>query len=46
MPFLLALGYPAARPLRPIAKPDRQPFGDVVQRGRWGTAWDVDVDAV
>lgn len=33
--YLIALGYPADRPLRPIAKPDRRPFDDVVHRGRW-----------
>lgn len=33
--FLLGIGYPADRPLRPIVKPDRRPFSDVVHRGRW-----------
>jgi nitroreductase len=33
--YMLALGYPADRPLRPIAKPDRRPFDEVVHRGRW-----------
>jgi len=33
--YMLALGYPADRPLRPIAKPDRRPFEEVVHRGRW-----------
>jgi len=33
--YLLALGYPADRPLRPIAKPNRRPFEEVVHRGRW-----------
>jgi nitroreductase len=33
--FLLGIGYPADRPLRPIAKPDRRPFTDVVHHGRW-----------
>jgi len=33
--YLLALGYPADRPLTPIARPDRRPFDEVVHRGRW-----------
>lgn len=33
--YLVALGYPADRPLAPIANPDRRPFADVVHRGRW-----------
>lgn len=33
--FLLGVGYPADRPLRPIAKPNRRPFDEVVHRGRW-----------
>jgi nitroreductase len=33
--FLVSLGYPADRPLRPIARPDRRPFDEVVHRGRW-----------
>ena len=33
--WLIALGYPADRPLRPIRRPDRRPFEDVVHRGRW-----------
>jgi nitroreductase len=33
--YLIDFGYPADRPLRPIAKPDRRPFDDVVHRGRW-----------
>jgi nitroreductase len=33
--YLLALGYPADRPLTPIERPDRRPFDDVVHRGRW-----------
>ena len=32
---MLGLGYPADRPLRPIAKPARRPFAEVVHRGRW-----------
>jgi nitroreductase len=33
--FLISLGYPADRPLAPIARPDRRPFDDVVHRGTW-----------
>jgi nitroreductase len=33
--FMLGIGYPADRPLRPIAKPDRRPIGEVVRHGRW-----------
>jgi nitroreductase len=33
--YMLALGYPADRPLRPIARPDRRPFDEVVHRDRW-----------
>jgi nitroreductase len=33
--FLLGAGYPADRPLRPIATPDRRPFDEVVHRGHW-----------
>jgi nitroreductase len=33
--FLLGLGYPADRPLRPIERPTRRPFEDVVHRGTW-----------
>lgn len=33
--YLLGIGYPADRPLRPIATPDRRPFDEVVHRGRW-----------
>ncbi|KAA9160156.1 nitroreductase [Amycolatopsis acidicola] len=33
--YLIALGYPAGRPLRPIRKPDRRAFDDVVHRERW-----------
>lgn len=29
------LGYPADRPLNPIANPDRRPFGEVVHWDRW-----------
>jgi nitroreductase len=33
--WLIALGYPADRPLRPIRRPNRRPFEEVVHRGRW-----------
>ena len=33
--YMLALGYPADRPLKPIARPNRKPFAEVVHRGRW-----------
>jgi nitroreductase len=33
--YLLALGYPADRPLTPIERPDRRPFDEVVHWGRW-----------
>lgn len=33
--WLVALGYPADRPLRPIANPDRRAFEDVVHLGSW-----------
>src|SRR5919108_6079294 len=33
--WLIALGYPADRPLAPIARLDRRPFDSVVHRGRW-----------
>lgn len=33
--YLLGVGYPADRPLKPIVRPDRRPFDEVVHRGRW-----------
>jgi nitroreductase len=33
--YLLAVGYPADRPLRPIRTPARRPFDEVVHRERW-----------
>jgi len=33
--WLLALGYPADRPLAPIRRPNRRPFEDVVRWERW-----------
>ncbi len=33
--FLISLGYPADRPLKPIKNPQRRPLSEVVHRGRW-----------
>jgi nitroreductase len=33
--WLIPFGYPADRPLTPIERPKRRPFGDVVHRGHW-----------
>jgi hypothetical protein len=33
--FLVGVGYPAGQPRRPITKPDRPPFDEVVHRGQW-----------
>jgi nitroreductase len=33
--YLIALGYPADRPLRPIQHPSRRPFEEVVHYQRW-----------
>jgi nitroreductase len=33
--WLISLGVPAYRPLRPIARPSRRPFDDVVHHGHW-----------
>jgi nitroreductase len=33
--YMIALGYPADRPLVPIEHPDRRPFDEVVHRERW-----------
>lgn len=33
--YLIGLGYPADRPLKPIRNPDRRSFDDVVHRGAW-----------
>jgi nitroreductase len=33
--FMLGIGYPADRPLRPIRNPNRRPFDEVVHLGRW-----------
>jgi nitroreductase len=34
-PWLIALGYPVNGPLRPLRRPNRRPFDEVVHRGRW-----------
>jgi nitroreductase len=34
-PYMVAFGYPAGRPLRPLTKPDRRPFDEVVHWERW-----------
>jgi nitroreductase len=33
--YLIGVGYPADRPLRPIVRPDRRPFDEVVHHGHW-----------
>jgi nitroreductase len=33
--YLIGLGYPADRPLRPLGRPDRRPFDEVVHWDRW-----------
>jgi nitroreductase len=33
--WLIALGYPADRPLTPIAQPNRRPLDDLVHHERW-----------
>jgi nitroreductase len=33
--YLLGIGYPDDRPLKPIVKPNRRPFSEVVHHGRW-----------
>jgi nitroreductase len=33
--YLIGLGYPADRPLRPLTEPNRRPFEEVVHWGRW-----------
>jgi hypothetical protein len=32
---MIAFGYPADRPLTPIAHPNRRPFDTVVHHGTW-----------
>jgi nitroreductase len=33
--YLIGLGHPADRPLKPIMKPNRLPFEEVVRHGHW-----------
>ena len=33
--YLVGIGYPADRPLRPIAKPDRRPINEVIHHSHW-----------
>jgi nitroreductase len=33
--YLIDLGHPADRPLKPIRRPDRRPFAEVVHHGAW-----------
>jgi nitroreductase len=33
--YLIGLGYPSDRPLRPIAQPNRRPIDEVVHHERW-----------
>jgi nitroreductase len=33
--YLLGVGYPADRPLKPIREPNRRPFEEVVHQGHW-----------
>jgi nitroreductase len=33
--YLIGLGYPADRPLRPLNNPDRRPFDEIVHWNRW-----------
>lgn len=33
--YLIDLGHPADRPLKPIKRPNRRPFDEVVHKGRW-----------
>ena len=33
--YMLALGYPADRPLKPMRRPARRPFDEVVHREQW-----------
>jgi nitroreductase len=33
--YLIGLGYPADRPLRPISRPNRRPFDEVVHWSHW-----------
>jgi nitroreductase len=33
--YIIDFGYPTGPPLKPIRKPDRRPFDEVVHRGSW-----------
>jgi len=33
--YLMGVGYPADRPLKPIRNPNRRPFAEVVHHGHW-----------
>jgi hypothetical protein len=33
--YLIGLGYPVDRPLRPIVRPNHRPFDEVVHWDRW-----------
>jgi nitroreductase len=33
--YVIDFGYPAERPLKPIKKPNRRPFDEVIHRGKW-----------
>ena len=33
--FLIGIGYPADRPLRPLARPNRRPVAEVIRHGHW-----------
>jgi nitroreductase len=33
--YLISVGYPVGKRLRPIRRPTRRPFDEVVHRGRW-----------
>jgi nitroreductase len=33
--YMIGVGYPADRPLKPIVKPNRLPFDEVVRRDHW-----------
>jgi nitroreductase len=33
--YMIGVGYPADRPLKPIVKPNRLPFSEVVRHGHW-----------
>jgi nitroreductase len=33
--YLIGLGYPADRPLRPLPRPARRPFDEAVHWDRW-----------